>query len=192
MNIANQLTILRICLGLVTIIFILQNTIISLACAFVIFLIAALTDFLDGFLARKKKLTSSLGKILDPIADKILIISVFLAFLYLNIINVWMVLLIILRESFITGLRLSVLNKGIVLEARFLGKNKTVSQMAAIILIFITLIFSKIYPRNGLVNFVYFKIIPVFMWYVVAITLFSGAHYLWVNHKLIENKANAD
>jgi CDP-diacylglycerol--glycerol-3-phosphate 3-phosphatidyltransferase len=186
MNIANQLTILRILLAFIAMALILKNTPFSLSCAFVVFLIASFTDFLDGFLARKKEIISDLGKILDPIADKILIIGVFLAFLELNIVNIWMVIAIMLREFIITGLRLSVLNKGVVLEARFLGKNKTVSQMAGIILIFVTLILYKIYPGNKVVFFTYLKIIPAVMWYVVVITIFSGVHYLWVNRKLIK------
>lgn len=186
MNIANQLTILRIVLAFVAMVLILRHTLFSLSCAFVVFLIAAFTDFLDGFLARRRQLISDLGKILDPIADKILIIGVFLAFLDLNIINIWMVVFIMLREFIVTGLRLAVLNKGVVLEARFLGKNKTVSQIAAIILIFITLILSKVYPGDKVVNFTYFTIIPCVMWYVVAITVFSGVHYLWANRRLIK------
>ncbi|MDD3296416.1 MAG: CDP-diacylglycerol--glycerol-3-phosphate 3-phosphatidyltransferase [Candidatus Omnitrophica bacterium] len=185
MNIANKLTLLRVGLAFVCIGLILRDSLISLLLALVIFILASLTDLLDGYLARKKKLVSDLGKILDPIADKILIIGTFCAFLELGIINAWMVSLIMLREFIITGLRFYGLNKGVVLEARRLGKNKTVSQVTGICVIFIALILSKIFPASKVVFFLYSICIPVLMWYVVLITVFSGIHYFWANRKAI-------
>jgi CDP-diacylglycerol--glycerol-3-phosphate 3-phosphatidyltransferase len=185
MNISNRLTLLRIFLAFICIGLIIKDSFISLVLAFVVFLLASLTDFLDGFLARRKNLTSDLGRLLDPIADKILIIGVFCAFLELGIINAWMVSLIMLREFIITGLRLYGLSKRIVLEAKKLGKHKTFSQMAGIFIIFLTLIFGKIFPESRLVLVLTQVFIPFFMWYVVIITLFSGIYYFWVNRHII-------
>ncbi|MEM7816472.1 MAG: CDP-diacylglycerol--glycerol-3-phosphate 3-phosphatidyltransferase [Candidatus Aenigmatarchaeota archaeon] len=187
MNIANRLTILRIILAFFCIGFILHNTFFSLAIAFLIFIFASLTDFLDGLFARKSNLISDLGKLLDPIADKILIIGVFLAFLQLKIIvNVWIVIGIMLREFIITGLRLYILNKGEVLEAKKWGKHKTVSQVFAIIFIFLaTLLFRK-FPQVKFVYFFYNIFTPLFMYYVLLITLFSGFLYFWANRKNIK------
>lgn len=185
MNTPNKLTILRIMLSFVCIGFILKNSFTSFVIALGVFSLASITDFFDGYLARKNNLISDLGKILDPIADKILIIGVFCAFLELGIINAWMVSLIMFREFIITGLRLYGLNKGVSLEARKFGKHKTVSQVAGIFIILLTLIFKKIFPENGVVIFLYIKCIPVFMWYIVIITLFSGAYYFWVNRRAI-------
>jgi len=187
MNIANQLTFLRIILAFLCIGFILGNTFSSILFAFGIFILASLTDLFDGFLARKKNTITDLGKILDPIADKILIIGVFLAFLQLDIVvNAWMVSVIMLREFIITGMRLSNLNKGEVLEAKRWGKHKTVSQIAAIILIFLSLLLYIKFPRNEFVVFLYTKVTHVLMWYVVVITLFSGIWYFWVNRRSIK------
>lgn len=185
MNVANRLTILRLLLAFICIGLILKNSFISLSVALAIFCLASLTDFLDGFLARKKNLVSDLGKLLDPIADKILIIGVFCAFLELGIINTWMVSLIMLREFIITGLRLYGLNKGIILEAKRLGKHKTFSQVVGVFVIFLTLILSKITPQSLFVFFLYQKFIPILMWYIVIITLFSGIYYFWVNRRAI-------
>lgn len=185
MNISNKLTISRIVLTFICIGLILRNTFNSLILAFLIFLIASLTDFLDGFMARRKNLVSDLGKILDPIADKILIIGVFLAFLQVGVINAWMVSVIMLREFIITSLRLYSLNKGIVLEAQVLGKHKTVSQIIGIITIFLTLILLKI-CLNSAVIFFHGRVIPLIMWYIVVITLYSGVNYLWVNRQIIK------
>lgn len=185
MNLPNKLTILRIILAFICIGFILRNSFSSLIIAFIIFSLASITDFLDGYIARKRNLISDLGKILDPIADKILIIGVFCALLELGIINSWMVILIMFREFIITGLRLYGLNKGIVLEARKLGKHKTVSQVIGIFIILLALILSKIIPESSTVSFLYGKLIPLLMWYIVIITLSSGVYYFWVNRKAI-------
>ncbi|MFH1504608.1 MAG: CDP-diacylglycerol--glycerol-3-phosphate 3-phosphatidyltransferase [Candidatus Omnitrophota bacterium] len=185
MNIANKLTISRIILAFVCIGLTLGNTFSLLIMALIIFGIASLTDFFDGYLARKKNLISDLGKLLDPIADKILIIGIFCAFLELKVVNAWMVSLIMFREFLITGIRLYGLNKGIVLEAQKLGKHKTVSQVIGIISIFTALILSKVFPEGKTVFFLYQIFIPLMMWYIIIITLFSGVYYLWLNRKAI-------
>ena len=185
MNTPNKLTILRIGLSFVCIGFILKNTFFSLFLALIIFGLASLTDFFDGYLARKHKLVSDLGKFLDPIADKILIVGVFCAFLELRIINAVMVTLIMLREFIITGLRLYGLNKGVVLEARRFGKHKTVSQIAGIFIIFIALLLSKVFPAGRTTYFLYNKFIPFAMWYIVIVTLSSGIYYFWINRRAI-------
>lgn len=186
MNTPNKLTILRIGLSFVCIGLILKNSLISLISAFIFFILASMTDFLDGYLARKKNLVSDLGKLLDPIADKILIIGVFCAFLELRVINTWMVSLIMLREFIVTGLRLYGLNRGVVLEAKKLGKHKTVSQVVGIFVIFITLILSETMPQSRVVFSLYQRFIPLLMWYIVTITLLSGIYYFWVNRKAIK------
>lgn len=185
MNICNKITVLRILLAFICIGFILQNTFAALIIAFIVFILASLTDFLDGFLARRKNLISDLGKLLDPIADKILVIGVFLAFLELGIINAWMVSVIMLREFIVTSLRLYGLNKGVILEAKMLGKHKTFSQITGIILIFITLILFQV-SDSKIIPFLYYKLIPAAMWYIVAVTLFSGVNYLWANRRIIK------
>ncbi len=188
MNIANYLTFLRIVLAFICIGSILKNDFSSILVAFIIFIIASITDLLDGIFARKNNLVTDLGKLIDPIADKILIVGVFLAFLQLKVVvNAWMVSVIMLREFIITGLRLYVLNKGEgVLEAKKWGKHKTISQVSAIVIIFIALLLFKKFPQNSFVSFLYEKITYVIMWYVVAVTLFSGVCYFWINRRAIK------
>lgn len=185
MNTPNKLTISRILLAFICIGFILKNTFVSISIALIVFSLASITDFLDGFLARKNNLISDLGKLIDPIADKILIIGVFCAFLELRIVNAWMVSLIMFREFIITGLRLYSLKRGVVLEAKRFGKHKTFSQVVGIFIIFLTLILSKLLPSSQIVFFLYKKIIPILMWYVVGVTLFSGVYYFWINRRTI-------
>ncbi|MBN3040702.1 MAG: CDP-diacylglycerol--glycerol-3-phosphate 3-phosphatidyltransferase [Candidatus Omnitrophica bacterium] len=185
MNTPNKITLLRIILSFFCIGFILADDYASLITAFILFIVASLTDILDGFLARKKNLTSDLGKLLDPIADKILIIGVLCAFLQLGIIDAWIVSLIMLREFIITGLRLYGLNRGVVLEAKRFGKHKTLSQVTGIFIIFLTLILIHILPGNKFLLFLKDSFIPLMMWYIVVITLSSGVYYFWVNRRAI-------
>jgi CDP-diacylglycerol--glycerol-3-phosphate 3-phosphatidyltransferase len=185
MNISNQLTFLRIFLSFICIGLILKNSFYSLLWAFIIFIIASFTDFLDGFMARRKKIISDLGKLLDPVADKILIIGVFLAFLQLRVVNAWMVSIIMLREFIITGMRFYSLSKGIILEAKRWGKHKTFSQVLGIIFIFIILILFKRNPQSKFIILLYYKLIPLIMGYIMIVTLFSGIYYFWINRKII-------
>jgi CDP-diacylglycerol---glycerol-3-phosphate 3-phosphatidyltransferase len=185
MNTPNKLTFFRIILAFICIGFVLSNTFYSLLIALFIFALASFTDFLDGYLARKHNLISDLGKLIDPIADKILIIGVFCAFLQLGVVNAWMVSSIMLREFIVTGLRLYGLNKGVVLEAKRFGKHKTLSQVVGIFIILITLVVLKILPDSSVALFLYRKVIPAIMWYIVVITLSSGVYYFWLNRKAI-------
>ncbi len=185
MNLPNYLTFSRIIISFFCIWLTLKGSLSSLILAFLFFLIASFTDFLDGFLARRREKVSDLGRLLDPIADKILILGMFLAFLVMGIINVWVVIIIMLREFLITGIRFMGLSRGYVMEAKRFGKHKTVSQILGINFIFITLISNKLFPHSYIVKNFLTVGIPVVMWYIVAITAFSGIHYVWANRKII-------
>jgi len=185
-NRANKLTVSRIFLAFVCIGFIAQDTFPFLVGGLILFIAASITDFFDGYIARHHNMVSDLGKILDPIADKILIVGVFLAFLQLGVVNAWMVSAIMLREFIVTSVRLYGLNKGAVLEAQMLGKHKTFSQIAGIVAILLILILSKSLRGNAIVNLLRFRLIPVIMCYIVFITLFSGVSYIWANRKTIK------
>ena len=190
MNIANKLTVLRILLAFICIGLIRQFTLPSLYGALAVFSLAALTDFLDGYFARKRNAESDLGRIIDPIADKILTIGVFLSLVEKGLVNSWLVILIILREFLITGLRIFALRQNKVLEAQYFGKHKTVTQIAAIILILTLLIIEK--TTLGLPGWAWFKgfrsvtVFAVLVW-VAVITVVSGIMYLWKNRKLIKS-----
>lgn len=194
MNLANKLTMLRIVLAFVFMFFlsfpfkgdwVLWTKIISL----IIFIFAALSDFLDGLIAHKKNLVTDFGKLMDPIADKILVLAAFAAFVQMQLIEAWMFVIIISREILITSLRLFALNKGKVLSATKAGKHKTFSQMLVIfaILGFIVL-------KEAMLTFftwspswesLFRSGIYILMLFTLAITLYSGLSYLWMNRKII-------
>ena len=147
MNLPNKLSLLRIILIPFTMLFMLPikiygfepegwNTFIGnygLLIAAFIFIIASLTDMLDGKIARKYNLITNLGKFLDSLADKMLVIAVLIAFVELHRVSSWFLMIIVLRELAVTGIRLLASNKGVVMAAKMIGKIKTTIQMIAII-----------------------------------------------------------
>ncbi len=189
MNLPNRLTILRIILTFIFIIFISLKGLSPKIIAFIIFIIASLTDYYDGYLARRNNQVTDFGKLMDPIADKILILSAFLAFVQMQLISAWMVVVIVSREALITGLRIFALSRGKVLEAEAAGKHKTVSQMVAIFLIFIFIIFKeallRFYSWGRNIDTIFKISIFVLMLTTVSLTVISGLSYLWRNRKLI-------
>lgn len=181
MNLPNKLTLLRIILTFIFITLLLLKGIFSKIFALTVFILACLTDLFDGLIARRGGEITNLGKLMDPIADKLLVLGGFLVFVDKGIVPAWMVVVILIRESLITGIRITAATKGIVLSAERGGKYKTASQMFAIFFITIFLIFKEI---RGL-NLQYFQFaIYIFMFVTVFLTLISGVSYVWKNKEL--------
>jgi cardiolipin synthase (CMP-forming) len=133
-NIPNILTVLRILLVPFFIYYLFQPGLYAKLIAFSIFIVASLTDLIDGYLARKWKQETEFGKFLDPLADKVLVLGSFITFLLLNEqIEVWMLLLIVLRDMLITTLRYVAVKQGSSIRTTYMGKVKTTFQMGAII-----------------------------------------------------------
>lgn len=158
--------------------------------ALTVFTIACMTDWLDGSLARKHKQVTAFGKIMDPIADKILVISAFIVFSQLGLVAVWMVAIILLREFIVTGLRIFALAKGKVIEAHRLGKHKTASSYLAVFLIMSFLISKEIAAKTG-ADLGAFQTagavsIYILMLVVVLFTIISGANYIIRNAFLLK------
>ena len=184
MNLSNKLTLSRIAMTFVMMAFLFGSGVSSKAAALLIFLLACLTDFLDGWVARRRNEISDFGKIMDPVADKILIIGAFLSFVELQLIPAWMVIVVIIREFLITSLRLFAVKKGMVLAAENAGKHKTVSQMVTVFFILLFLVIRETVPKlqDG------FKAGILFLMSVtVILTILSGLTYLWQNKKLIRS-----
>lgn len=196
MNLPNKLTISRIILTFIFMLFLFSKGVPAKALALFVFLLASFTDFLDGFLAKRRNEITDFGKLMDPIADKILVLAAFLAFVEMELIPAWMVVIIIFREVAITGLRALALTKNRVIPADDGGKHKTVSQVFAIFAILLFLIFReagiKVFQFwNGSVEAMYKNAIFILMLVTVILTLISGASYL-VKNKEIYINAKAD
>lgn len=189
MNLANRLTMSRILLTFVFMFFLFCQGLWPKVISLIVYMLAALSDLLDGMIAQRRNMVTDFGRLMDPIADKILVLAAFAAFVQLQLIDAWMFVIIVSREILITSLRLFALNKGKVLSAARAGKHKTVLQMTVIftILGFIVLkeIILKYYTWNPAWEKVFRQGIFFLMLTTVGLTLYSGLSYLWENRKVI-------
>lgn len=135
MNLPNKLTVLRIILVPV---FMLCYIYGSMNIAAIIFIIASLTDWFDGYIARRDKIVTNFGKFMDPLADKLLVTGAFLCLMESCTVSIWVIMIVLTREFLVTGLRLVAVSEGMVIAAGPLGKIKTALQMAAVIVALIT------------------------------------------------------
>ena len=193
MNLPNKLTVLRIVLVAVFMLFLFSQGVMAKMLALVTFLAASLTDFLDGYIAKKNNMITDFGKLMDPIADKILILAAFLAFVEMELAPAWMVVIIIFREVTITGLRISALTKGKVIAADDGGKHKMVSQVFAVSAVLIFLIFREAGIKafgllwSGSAERIYKDAIFILMLATTLLTLISGILYLIKNRGIYFN-----
>lgn len=141
--------------------------------ALTIFIIASITDFLDGYIARKNHLVTNFGKFMDPLADKLLVSAAMICLVSMDRLPAWMVIIIISREFAISGFRLIAADNGIVIAASWWGKFKTVSQMIMIILLIANL--------SG----VFTVLENLFMWIALILTVVSLVDYIWKNKKVL-------
>ena len=189
MNLANRLTVSRIALTFVFMFFLFCKGLAAKSAAFIIFSLAALSDYFDGRIAKQKNIISDFGKFMDPVADKILILAAFAAFVQMHLIEAWVLVIIIARELSITSLRLFALNKGRILAASKKGKHKTAFQMFVIFCILGFLLLKEVMLRFFTWNPAWEKFfnqgIYVLMWIVVGLTLYSGISYVWENRRVI-------
>ncbi len=177
------LTLLRMFLTPLVLFFLIKGE-VYLFYSVLIFTMAAVTDFFDGYLARKYNVISDIGSFLDAFADKILIMSVFFTFYYLGLIKLWIVLIILLRDLLVTVLRIKMLEKCYCLKTSYFAKAKTVSQFFVIYLIFIVLILDFLITAPNLKIIGFFSI-NILMYFVVIITILSGIDYLVKNRSCI-------
>ena len=175
MNLPNKLTLLRVILVpfFVAALMIEGGANQTLRyVALVIFVVASLTDMLDGKIARKYNLVTNFGKFMDPLADKLLVCSALICMIELGQIPAWMVIIIIGREFIISGFRLVASDNGVVIAASYWGKFKTVSQMIAVILMILNV------PALGWLT-------TAFIWIALVLTVVSLIDYIAKNHKIL-------
>ncbi|MDB6123244.1 MAG: pgsA [Pedosphaera sp.] len=190
MNVPNKLTISRFALTVAFLVVMFSQVRYYETLALLFFSVASLTDYFDGKIARRDKLITNFGILMDPLADKILVCSAFIAFIGLGWIQAWMVVLIVARELAITGLRLLAASKNMVLAAERYGKHKTISQIVAIISILVFHSYQEWGPIKIVFGFNLFGkpwvdwFMPLSIWVAVVLTFVSGVLYLWRNRQL--------
>lgn len=189
MNLANKITVARIFLVPIIMFFLLINIktpdihiqdfsiTYNQIIATLIFVIAASTDSLDGYIARKRKLVTNLGKLLDPLADKLLVTAVLISLVEMDKLPAWMVVVIISREWAVTGLRQIALLEGNVVAASKWGKWKTATQITAIVALLI---------NNFPFAFIDFPFDQIASWLATIITIYSGIDYFVKNKDVID------
>ncbi|HUJ09723.1 MAG TPA: CDP-diacylglycerol--glycerol-3-phosphate 3-phosphatidyltransferase [Verrucomicrobiae bacterium] len=202
MNLPNRLTLGRILLTVFFVMalllpsggWVLTHFPFAKTTALVIFIVASLTDWWDGWYARRHKLETNFGMLLDPLADKILTAAAFICFVEqpsdqpgVPLVQAWMVLVIVARDFLVTGLRLIAAQQGVVLRAEQLGKHKTASQMVAIILILIGLAAREDWDCFGMerrrFDVLFSQVTFVLMLITVGLTVLSGVIYLYKNRE---------
>lgn len=192
-NLPNKITLARIFLVPIIMVFLLirfdfgeikiagEVTTYSELIATFIFIVAASTDGLDGYIARKRKLVTNLGKFLDPLADKLLISAALISLVEMQRLDAWIAIVIISREFAVTGLRMVAAAEGFVISASKLGKLKTVTQIIAIVLLML---------NNFPFNYIHFPFAQIMVWIAVLMTIISGVDYFIKNKQVIEIKQN--
>ncbi len=195
-NLPNILTNIRILLVPIFIIFLLQKGVCYKSIAFIVFILASITDYYDGLIARKKQLVTTYGIFMDPLADKILMGAAFFSFTLSSRLGVdlglslWLIVPIVFREIGITILRSILLMRGVSMPASIWGKIKTVLQMTAVVYILL-IIFSKSllrYLYDNIFKETFYihmeKILLAIPWYLLfvtmVVTVLTGVHYLYM------------
>lgn len=179
----NVLTISRVFLAAGFIMCILKGTLIYLILATVLFILASITDYYDGYFAKKHNVVSNFGKIMDPIADKILMLTAFYIFVSMEIIPAWMFYVIFVREILVTGLRFWAIKKGTYLAAEKAGKYKTGLQITSVIVILLFLIFKQTPWITSGMEALGRIVVYILMFLAVLLTVFSGISYVLNNRR---------
>jgi CDP-diacylglycerol---glycerol-3-phosphate 3-phosphatidyltransferase len=175
LNVPNILTVLRILAVPVLVVALLDETPGGDVLAAIVFAVASLTDAIDGYLARSRNWVTTFGKLMDPIADKLLIIAALVALVSLNRVAAWVAMVIIAREFAVTAMRMAAVSQGVVVSANALGKLKTVFQVA--------MVFALILVGDGPAW------VQVLVYVTVVITVFSGVDYFFgIRGKLRERE----
>ena len=190
MSIPTKLTLLRILMTFVIMGLLFVPGWVAKILALGCFLLASMTDWLDGYLARRWRQVSPLGALLDPIADKVLVLGALLAFVQLRLIPAWMVLIIALREFLITGVRLFAASRHIVLPAAKEGKHKTVSQMVTIFVVLVVLVVQELLagkPLSTRVTAAMGWTVSGCLWVTMVLTVASGTSFFWRSRAVLRD-----
>lgn len=177
MNLANKITMLRIFLVPIFMFFLLTKFPYGVYISVGIFIIAAITDGLDGYVARKWKQVTNFGKFIDPLADKLLVTAALISLVELNQLSSWVAMIIITREFIVTSLRVVAISEGVIIAASMWGKIKTVTQIIAIILMLM---------NDFAFQLLGFSVGQIAMLVAVVFTVFSGVDYLVKNWEVID------
>ncbi len=187
MNLPNALTVLRILLTLVILPLLFVPGMVAKGVALALFVLASFTDWLDGYLARRSQLITPFGMLWDPIADKILVLGLLIVFVWLELVPAWMVAVIVGRELLVTAVRAYAAKRRLVIPAAKEGKQKAALQMLTIFIGLVALLMEES-SNPDLPLDAMFTLLDVGMWVTLALTVWSGAKFVWTNRAILAGK----
>lgn len=196
-NLANKLTLCRVALMPLFVVLLVVDHWASRALALVVFLGAAITDYYDGKIARERKIITNFGRLMDPLADKVLVCAGFIYFAqYWPYLPFWCITIIVVRELLVSGLRLLAISYGRAVTSSALGKYKTFSQMAMIVALLLLSLFREFLMSQppiwtGWLEPWVNSIIFMALCGVMALTIYSGYDYFYKNKDLLSERLNA-
>ncbi|MEW8974363.1 MAG: CDP-diacylglycerol--glycerol-3-phosphate 3-phosphatidyltransferase [Tissierellaceae bacterium] len=176
MNLANKITLFRVLLVPIFMLVLYLDIDNSHIYATIIFIIASLTDTLDGYIARSRNLVTNFGKFIDPLADKVLVSAALISLVEMGKIPAWIVVIIIAREFTITGFRIIAASEGITIAASPWGKVKTITQLLAIILVLL---------NNFPFTYLNIRMDTIMLYISLIFTVFSGYDYIYKNKEAL-------
>ena len=188
MNWANRLTLSRLLLTVIFVAALNSSWQYGRTLALVVFLIAGVSDFVDGEIARRYGFVTDFGKLMDPLVDKILVAAAFISLVPLKAVPAWAATTVVARDFLITGLRMMASAKGKVLPAEMLGKQKTSWQVVTVIFFLALLSLHELRYANETSRWwfrAWDQAGPVLVWITVALTIYSGLGYAWRHRELI-------
>jgi CDP-diacylglycerol--glycerol-3-phosphate 3-phosphatidyltransferase len=188
MNWANRLTLGRLLLTIVFVAALNSSWQYGRTCALVVFVVAGLTDFVDGEIARRYERVTNFGKLMDPLVDKIMMAAAFISLVPLKAVPAWAATAVVARDFLITGLRMMAGAQGQVLPAERLGKQKTSWQVVTVIFFLALLSASELRYADERSTWwfrAWYEAGPVLVWITVALTIYSGLGYAWRHRELI-------
>ncbi len=191
MNLPNQLTVARLVLTMLFVAVLSLETPYAHTAALALFVIASITDYLDGKIARERNLITNFGKLMDPLADKVLVSAAFVMLCAAGLFPAWILVVILAREFLVTGLRLVASSQGAVLAADALGKWKTITQMVTAIYLLLFLAAQEapgsfLQPMFATAFFKPEQLGLILAGLTLLTTVVSGWNYLWKNRTLIQ------
>jgi CDP-diacylglycerol--glycerol-3-phosphate 3-phosphatidyltransferase len=188
MNWANRLTLSRLLLTIIFVAALNSSWQYGRTLALVVFLIAGVSDFVDGEIARRYGIVTNFGKLMDPLVDKIMVAAAFISLVPLKAVPAWAATTVVARDFLITGLRMMASSKGKILPAEMLGKQKTSWQVVTVIFFLALLSLHELRYANETSTWWFHawdQAGPILVWITVALTVYSGLGYAWRHRELI-------
>jgi len=188
MNWANRLTLSRLLLTVIFVAALNSSWQYGRTVALIVFLIAGVSDFVDGEIARRYGVVTNFGKLMDPLVDKIMVAAAFISLVPLKAVPAWAATTVVARDFLITGLRMMASAKGEILPAEMLGKQKTSWQVVTVIFFLALLSLRELHYANETSTWwfrAWDQAGPILVWITVALTVYSGLGYAWRHRELI-------